>query len=146
MSISATKSPEKRIDFWRPISLRSLFDTSLRNPEHPRGREGIDSRPLPPRDFVSEAVVVAVMGSAQGYGELVTHLESHRARLGEPQVVGVNGASPTDQTRLRCHKFKVGFIAKPTRFAERELAFIDLAGSIIDLRVRRRRRGLIGDG
>jgi hypothetical protein len=68
------------------------------------------------------------------------------ARLGEPQMVGVNGTSPADQTRMRRHKFEVGFIAKPTGFAEHEIALIDLAGSIIDLTVRRRRRGLIGDG
>ena len=86
------------------------------------------------------------MGSAQGDRELVAHLKSHRAGLGEPQMVGVNGASPADQTRLRCHEFEVGFIAKPTRFAERKLAFIDFGGSSFGFNGRERRRGIIGDG
>src|SRR6266853_6820026 len=67
------------------------FDTPGRNPEHARGRDGIDSPSLPPGDFVSEAVVVAVMASAQRHRELVAHLASHRAELGEPQMVGVGG-------------------------------------------------------
>jgi hypothetical protein len=67
------------------------FDTPGRNPEHTRGRDGIDSPSLPPGDFVSEAMVVAVMGSAQRHRELVAHLASHRAELGETQVVGVSG-------------------------------------------------------
>jgi glycerol dehydrogenase-like iron-containing ADH family enzyme len=64
-------------------------------------------------------MVVAVMGSAQRHRELVAHLSSHRAKLSEPQVVGVSGASPTDQTRLRCHEFEMSFVAMPTRLADR---------------------------
>jgi hypothetical protein len=86
------------------------------------------------------------MGSAQGYRKLVAHLESHRARLGEPEMVDVNGASPADQTRLRRDEFEVGFIAKPTRFAECELAFIDFGGSSFGLKVCGNRRGIVGDG
>jgi hypothetical protein len=77
------------------------FDTARRNPEHLRRREGIDSPSLPPGDLVSGVMIVTVMDSAQRYGELVADLESHRARLGEPQMVGVGGASSTDQTGLR---------------------------------------------
>jgi hypothetical protein len=40
---------------------------SRRNPEHPRRGAGIDGTSLPPGDFVSEAVIVAVMGSEQRY-------------------------------------------------------------------------------
>src|SRR5271166_5044433 len=56
------------------IQRAASFDTPCRNPEQPRRRDGIDSPPPPPGDLVSEAVVVAVVGSAQGYGELVAHL------------------------------------------------------------------------
>ena len=73
------------------------------------------------------------MNSAQGYRELIAHLEPHRPRLSEPEVVGVSGASAADQTWLRCYEFKVGFIAKSSRLAEREHAFIDLGGSCVDL-------------
>ena len=51
------------------------------------------------------------MNSAQGYGELIAHLEPHRARLRESEMVGVSGASAADQARLRSHEFEVGFIA-----------------------------------
>jgi hypothetical protein len=54
---------------------------------------------------------VTVMNSAQGYRELVAYLESHRARLGESEVVRVSGTSAADQARLRRHEFEVGFIA-----------------------------------
>lgn len=59
---------------------------------------GIDSPPLPPGNFVSEAGGVAVMGPAQGGRELIAHLESHRTRLGEPQMVGIKRTSPAGQT------------------------------------------------
>jgi hypothetical protein len=75
------------------------------------------------------------MGSAQGYRELIAYLASHRARLREPQMVGVSGTSPADKTRLRCHEFEVGFIAMPARLADRKLAFLDFGGSGIGLKV-----------
>jgi hypothetical protein len=62
-------------------------------------------------------MVVTVMDSAQRYGELIADLEPHRAGLGEPQMVGVGGASSTDQTGLRGNELEVGFVAKPTGLA-----------------------------
>jgi hypothetical protein len=79
---------------------RPLFDPPRRNPEHPRRREGIDGPSLPPGYFVSDAVVVAVMGSAQWHREFVAHLEAHRAGLSKSEVVGIRRASPADQARL----------------------------------------------
>jgi hypothetical protein len=46
------------------------------------------NRTFPPGDFVARAVIVTVMGSAQRYGELVADLETRRAGLSEPEVVG----------------------------------------------------------
>ena len=85
------------------------------------------------------------MDPAERYRELVAHLASHRAELSEPQVVGVGGASPTDQARLRCHEFEVGFVAMPTRLANRKFAFLDFGGSSIGVKICRRRRGIVGD-
>jgi hypothetical protein len=48
----------------------SSYDAPGRDPEHTRGCDGIDSPSFPPGDFVSEAVVVAVMASAQRHREL----------------------------------------------------------------------------
>jgi hypothetical protein len=85
--------------------------------------------------LVSEAMVVAVMGSAQRDSELVADFASHRARLGEPKMMGVSGASAANQTRLRCNELEVRFVPMPTRLADRELAFLDLAGSSIGLKM-----------
>ena len=46
------------------------------------------------------AFAVAVMGSAQRHREFIADLAPHRAGLSEPQMVGVSGASLTNQTRL----------------------------------------------
>ena len=71
---------------------------------------------------------ITVMDPTERYRELIAYLQSHRAGLGEPQMVGVGGASPADQTGLRCNEFEVGLVAEPTRLANCEYTFIDLAG------------------
>jgi hypothetical protein len=120
------------------------FDTARRNPEHPRRREGINSPSLPPGDFVSDAMEVPVMDSAQRYGELVAHLARHRAGLGEPQMVGVCGASSTDQTGLRGNELEVGFVAESTGLANHKYTFVDLPGRVIVNVYRSRRELVIG--
>ena len=89
-------------------------------------------------------MIVTVMNSTQRYGELVADLEPHRAGLGEPQMVGVGGASSTDQTGLRGDELKVGFVAKATRLANRKHTFVDLPGSVVVNVCRSRRELLIG--
>ena len=74
-----------------------------------------------------------------GHREFVADLASHCAGLGEPQMVGVSGASAADQTRLRSDKFEMAFIAIPARLADRELAFLDFGGSGVDLKMCRSR-------
>ena len=85
------------------------------------------------------------MSSAQRYCEFVADLASHRARLGESQMVGVGGASPANQTRLRCNELEVGFVAVSTRLADRELAFLDFGGGSLGLKMCRRWHGTISD-
>src|SRR6202051_1897857 len=98
------------------------FDTPRRDPEHPRRGERINSPSRPPCDFVSEAMDVTVMGSAQRYREFIADLESHCPRLSEAQMVGVSGASAADQTRPRCNELEMAFVAMPTWFNDREHA------------------------
>jgi hypothetical protein len=43
--------------------------------------------------------------------------------------MGIGGASAADQTWLRRHELEVGFVAEPTRLADREHAFVDFTGS-----------------
>ena len=78
---------------------------------------------------------VTVMDPTERYRELIAYLQSHRARLGEPQMVGIGRAPPADQTGLRCHEFEVGLVAESTRLANCENAFIDLAGCGVVLSV-----------
>jgi hypothetical protein len=82
------------------------------------------------------------MNPAKGHRELVAHLQSHRPRLSETQVVGVGWASPADQTGLRCHEPEVGLVAEPTWLADRKYALVDLAGRVA-VNVCRPRRGLV---
>jgi transposase len=84
-------------------------------------------------------------GSDRARWKLFAHLASHRAELGEPQVVGISGASPTEKARLRCHEFEVSFVAMPTRLADR-FAFLNFGGRSIGPKMRRWRRGIISDG
>ena len=80
-------------------------------------------------------MVVPVMGSTKRYSELVADLAPHGPGLGEPKMVGVGGASPTNQTRLRCYELEVHLIAMPTRLADRKLAFLDFGGIGVDLKI-----------
>jgi hypothetical protein len=44
-------------------------------------------------------------------------------------MVGVGGASPANQTRLRCNEFEVGFVAMAARLADHKYTLVDLGGS-----------------
>jgi len=111
------------------IDVPLSFDAPGRHPEHPRRGDGINSPPPPPGDFIAEAMVVLVMRPAQRYCELVADLAPHCALLGEPQMMGISRASPAYETRLRCHKLEMRFVAVPTELADRKHALIDFARS-----------------
>jgi hypothetical protein len=55
--------------FWVEDFIWNSFYAPGRDPEHSRCGDGINGPAFPPGDFVSEAVVVAVMGSAQRHRE-----------------------------------------------------------------------------
>ena len=126
----------------KPLS-RASFEATCRNPEHPGGRHGVNCPLLPPGHLVPRAVVVAVMCPAQRYRELVADLAPHRPRLSEPQMVRVGGTSPANQTGLRRDEFEMGFIAKPTRFADRKFAFLNFGRRCISREMRRGRRVVV---
>jgi hypothetical protein len=73
------------------------------------------------------------MNPAQGYGEFVADLASHCAGLGEPQMVGVGGASAAHQTGLRGNELEVGLVAVPTRLTDREFALLDFSWTSVGL-------------
>jgi len=84
-------------------------------------------------------MVFTVMGSAQRYREFVADLAPHRAGLSVPEMVIVRGASPANQTRLRCYELEVGLVAVPARLADDEFAFLDFGRSGVGLKLCRRR-------
>ena len=90
-------------------------------------------------------MVVPVMGSAQRYGELVADFSPHRPGLGESQMMRVSGASPANETRLRCHELEMGLVTVPARLADGKLAFLDFAGTGAGLERGRIRRAIIND-
>jgi hypothetical protein len=90
-------------------------------------------------------MVVSVVCSAQRHCELVADLESHSARLSEPQMVGVGWVSPADQARLGSNELEMSFVAKPARLADQQFAFLYFAGSGVGLIVCRSRR-VLNDG
>jgi hypothetical protein len=55
-------------------------------------------------------------------------------------MVCVSGASAANQTRLRCNELEMGFVAVTTRFADRELTFLDFCGSHIGFTLCRSRQ------
>ena len=116
-----------------------------RNPEHPRGGDGINGPSLPPGDLVAEAMDVTVMGSAKRHREFVADFAPHRARLSELQMVCVCGTSRADQARLRSYEFEVDFVAEPARLTDRKYALVDLGESAVGLNVCCSRRDIIGD-
>src|ERR1700682_6587352 len=58
-------------------------------------------------------------------------------------MVRVSGASPANQTPLRCDELEVGFIAMPTRLADCKLAFLDFGCLSVGLKMCRSRRTVI---
>ena len=67
-----------------------------------------------------------MMTPAERHGEFIADPAAQRARLGEPQMVGIRRPPPADQTGLGRHEPEVRTIAIAARFIQREGAFIDV--------------------
>ena len=61
---------------------------------------GIDTGLFPPSGFIAAAVDLAMMSSAQWYGEFIAYLATERPALRESQVVGIRWPSAANQARL----------------------------------------------
>ena len=89
----------------------------------------IDLQIAPPGSLIVGLVQLSVMAAAQRYGELITHLETDRPRLREPQVVGIGRLPAANQARLGGNKFQVCLVAQALGLGDGELAL-----SILPLR------------
>jgi hypothetical protein len=77
----------------------------------------INSGVPPPIRFVLAAVDLAMMSSAQWYGEFIADLAPERGMLREPQVMGIRGSSAANQARLLGNRFDVIAVTNPARLA-----------------------------
>jgi hypothetical protein len=65
-----------------------------------RNRERVDARILPPNNFVSKVVNIAMVTAAQWNRVFVAHLAAERAGLRKAEICGSEGFRP--QTRQGC--------------------------------------------
>jgi hypothetical protein len=77
----------------------------------------VDSKLLPPSALVAVAMKLAVMKPAQRNGIFIAYFSSHRALLGEPEVMRIGGTAAASQAGLGADKFQVVPIAPAQRLA-----------------------------
>ena len=80
---------------------------------------------MPPGAFVADVVELAMMGAAEGDGELVTDLAPESLGLGEADVMGVGRDRATENARLRCDVAEMVLVAEAAGFAEGQRALVD---------------------
>jgi len=66
------------------------------SPQRKRNGQGLDACPAPPCGFVAVSVDLAVMQTANRYGELVADLSPERTGLGKAQVMRVGRCAAGD--------------------------------------------------
>ena len=88
----------------------------------------IDAGLGPPCCFVTAAMDLAMVSSAQRDRELVADFAAKRPALGETQMVGVTGLSAADQTCAPGDEFDVLSVANPPRLRDSQNALVDNCG------------------
>src|SRR5690242_3391088 len=66
-------------------------------PKASRDFQGIHAVTIPPRAFIAGLVQLPMMPAAQGYCELIAHLETDGSRLCKPQVMRIGRLPATDE-------------------------------------------------
>jgi hypothetical protein len=80
------------------------------------GRDGrINPGAPPPCGFIAAAVDLTMVSPTQWDSEFIAHLASERPALHKSEVVGIRGASATNQTGVLGNEFDVIPITKPAR-------------------------------
>ena len=87
--------------------------------------EGIHTHVVPPGALVADVVELAVMGTAEGDGELVADLAADRLWLGKADVMGVGRDRATENARLRCDMAEMVLVAERAGFAYRSALCAD---------------------
>jgi hypothetical protein len=98
-------------------------------PQPVRNRHGVDTGGRPPRRLVATLVERPMMSAAQRHRELIADPAAQGPWLHESEVMGVARLPPAEQAWLGRHELQVGAIAVAARFAQREVALVDMANN-----------------
>ena len=82
------------------LFIRRAADAACLLPQPQRDRHRINAEFRPPGCFVTTAINLAMVDTAQGDGELVTYFSADRPRLRVADMVRFTGLAPTDRARL----------------------------------------------
>jgi len=74
--------------------------TSANRPQSIRNGDRIDPAPFPPSHFISNLVVLPVVGPAQRDHEFVAVFAPHCSRLGKAEVVRIRRVAAAQQAQL----------------------------------------------
>jgi hypothetical protein len=74
------------------------------SPQPLRRVERIDIEVLPPQEFVTALVKLAMMKPAEWDGEFVTHFAPQCPLFSKPKVMGIGRGAPAGQTGLGAHE------------------------------------------
>ena len=80
---------------------------------------------MPPGRFIAAVVKLAMVGAAQGNGELVSDLPRHRSGLGEADMMGIGRGRAAQEAWLRGDEAQVLLVADPSRFGEGKGPLVD---------------------
>ena len=97
-----------------------------------RGNEvRVDPEPAPPCGFITAAVDLAMVNSAERHRELIAHFAAERPRLRRAKMMGIRGLTAANEAGLRGNELTMVFVADAPRFADRKHAFVDAATDLL---------------
>ena len=86
---------------------------------------------LPPGLLIAAGVKLAMVQIAQRNGEFIADFATQSFGLGEAQMMGMDGLSPTDEARKPGNIAKMARIPKTLNFTSEQLALVDAARFVL---------------
>ena len=74
---------------------------------------------------------VLMVGTAEGYGELIANLPAQGSRLRKFQVMGIGGALLTDQAGLFTNKEQMALASSPQLLGKCQACFRSAGGEVV---------------
>src|SRR6516164_361575 len=94
-------------------------------PERASRGGSIDTGLVPPRGFVTAAMHLAMMTTAERDRELVTNFSAQSRELSKTEMMRIGGTATANQTRLLGDRFHMIPVANSTGHRQRQHRFID---------------------